>query len=67
LAKVEWGTMIRCLWHISEVEYNGVVEMVDEDQWRLETSWGGKAERGGSESRCGDNEVTCILKIRRTI
>jgi len=30
-----------------EVEYNSIVKTMDENQWRLETSWGGEAEEGG--------------------
>jgi len=54
-----------------DVEHSNTVETIDEDQWRLETSWGGEAEEGGkaagSESRCEGNEVVCRLRIRSTI
>jgi len=30
-----------------DVEYNSITGAMDENQWRLETSWGGEAEEGG--------------------
>ena len=30
-----------------DVEYNSIVGAMDENQWRLETSWGSEAEEGG--------------------